>query len=65
MPCREGPVDPEWLALTSGERAAVFFFAALLADDSLDRRFYLSDALAYASGTYEKGVLNRYARDSK
>jgi len=50
MPCREGPGDPEWLALTDGERAAVFVLAALLADDSLDRKLFMGTAVGYARG---------------
>ncbi len=52
MPCREGPGDPAWLALTDGERAAVFMLSALLADDSLDRKLYIGTAIGYARGDY-------------
>ena len=52
MPCREGPGHPEWLALTNGERAAVFFISAAMADDSLDRRLYMGTALDYMRGVY-------------
>ena len=52
MPCREGPGDPAWLKLTNGERAMVFFLAAFMSDDSLDRKLYLGTAWGYANGVY-------------
>ena len=53
MPCREGPGDPAWRALTNGERAAVFFLAALTSEDSLYQKLYIGTAQAYVNGVYD------------